>query len=244
MCISTSSGQSLFGTTGWLNIPSAEMQEDGTFFLGGSYINSQYIDNYGSGDYECLTYYFDLTFLPFLEISFGNTRLLNYNEGDNYTVDRRFSFRVRPLKERKYVPAIVLGAHDVYTSIQAGADFNQYFNSIYIVATKHIPVKRSEFGLTLGYGFDFFNSNQFIGLFGGVSFSPSFARQLKLIAEYDGQGINIGGNVLCFKHLFLYAMLHDFKHFSGGLAYRVYLLNKVKKKRNTRKSTDSNKNQF
>lgn len=234
--INTSVGQTLFGTTGWLNIPSADMQEDGTFYLGGSFINSNYIDNYGSGDYACLTYYFDITFLPFLEVSFGNTRLLDY-QGDNYTVDRRFSFRVRPLKERKYIPAIVIGAHDVYTSIQAGADVNQYFNSIYIVATKHIPVKRSEFGVTLGYGFDFFNSNQFIGLFGGVSFSPSFLRQMTLIAEYDGQGFNLGGNMLFFKHLFIYAMVHDLKHFSGGLSYRVYLLNKLKKNRKEKKKS-------
>jgi len=229
----TSVGQSLFGTNGWLNIPSAEMQDDGTFYLGGSYINSNYIDNYGTGKYNCLTYYFDLTFLPFLEINFGNTRLLNY-PADHYTVDRRFSLRIQPLKEHKYLPAIVIGAHDIYTEIQTGADFNQYFNSIYIVATKHIPVKKSEFGLTLGYGFDFFNSNQFIGLFGGVSFRPSFLPQLNLIAEYDGDGVNLGGNVLFFKHLFVYAMVQNYTHFSGGLAYRVYLLNHLK----TRKRKD------
>jgi len=235
MSINTSVGQTLLGTTGWLNIPTADMQEDGTFYLGGSFIDSHYIDNYGTGQYNCLTYYFDVTFLPFLEINFGNTRLLNY-PGDHYTVDRRFSFRLRALKERKYVPAIVIGAHDVYTTIQSGADVNQYFNSIYIVATKHIPVKRSEFGFTLGYGFDFFNSNQFIGFFGGISFSPSFLRQLNLIVEYDGTAFNLGGNILFFKHLFVYAMVQDIKYFSGGFAYRIYLLNNIKKKRKERKS--------
>ena len=233
--------QSLLGTTGWLNIPSAEMQEDGTFYIGGSYINSEFIDAYGTGKYDCLTYYADITFLPFLEVSFGNTRLLNF-PGETYTVDRRFSFRFRALRERKYIPAIVIGAHDLYTSIPSESKTNQYFSSIYIVATKHIPVKKSEFGVTIGYGFDVFQNNQFIGFFGGVSFSPGFYRPLKFIAEYDGKGFNLGGNVLLFKHLFVYAMLQDVQYFSGGLAYRVYLLNNVKKKRKAKKKNKSNSN--
>ena len=233
VCLATFSGlqsQSLLGTTGWLNIPTAEMQEDGTFYLGASFIDKNYIEDYGSGEYNVLTYYFDLTFLPFLEIGFGNSRLLDF-QSDSYTVDRRFSFRFRPLRERKYIPAIVIGAHDIYTSIVNKSNTNQYFSSVYIVATKHIPVKSSEFGLTLGYGFNIFRVNQFVGFFGGVSFSPGFYRPLKFIAEYDANSFNIGGNVLLFNHLFVYVMLSDFKYFSGGLAYRVYLLNNYKKKR-------------
>ena len=230
----SSNAQSLLGTTGWLNIPTAEMQEDGTFYFGGSFLNQNYLEEFGSTDYHNITYYLDLTFLPFLEVSFGNTRILDNIEKNN-TVDRRFSFRFRPLRERKYVPAIVIGAHDIYTSIAKEKETNQYFSSVYIVLTKHIPVKRSEFGVTLGYGFDVFRNNQFLGLFGGVSFSPGFYRPLKFIAEYDGKTINLGANVLLFKHLFIYAVYSDFKYFSGGLAYRVYLLNNVKKKRKDRK---------
>ena len=226
--------QTLLGTSGWLNIPSAEMQEDGTFYFGGSFIDKNTIGDYGSGKYNVLTYYFDLTFLPFLEISFGNTRLLDYDD-DRHTVDRRFSFRIRPLKERKYVPAIVIGAHDIYTSIASKSTTNQYFSSLYIVATKHIAVTKSEFGFTLGYGLSASRVNQFVGLFGGVSFSPGFYRPMKFIAEYDGEVINIGLNALLFNHLFVYAMLQDFKYFSGGLAYHVYLLNNVKKKRKEKK---------
>lgn len=228
--MSGANAQTLLGTTGWLNIPTAEMQEDGTFYIGASYIDQNYLDNFHGGKYNVISYYFDLTFLPFLEINFGNTRILD-NIDNNNTVDRRFSFRFRPLRERKYVPAIVIGVHDIYTSIAKEKEYNQYFSAIYIVLTKHIPVNKSEFGVTLGYGFDVFRNNRFTGLFGGVSFSPGFYRPLKFIAEYDGKSINLGGNVLLFKHLFLYAMLSDVKYFSGGLAYRVYLLNKFKKKR-------------
>ncbi|MEJ2595898.1 MAG: YjbH domain-containing protein [bacterium] len=226
--------QSLLGTTGWLNIPTAEMQEDGTFYLGGSYINRNYIATYGGGEYDALGYYFNLTFLPFLEVSFANTRLLNYTEGNN-TVDRNFSVRLRVLRERKFVPAFVIGAHDLYSSISAELETNQYFSSLYLVASKHIPVKRSEIGLTLGYGFDVFRNSQFEGVFGGISFSPSFYRPLLLIAEYDGERLNLGGTVLLFRHLFLNAMVQDLKYFSGGMAYKVYLLNKYKKRKKKRK---------
>lgn len=228
-------GQTLLGTTGYLNIPSADMQEDGTFYFGGSFVDKQYIESYGTGENNMFTYYLDLTFLPFLEINFGSTRLLNYS-GDRTTVDRRFSFRFRPLRERKYIPAIVIGAHDIYTStISSQEASNQYFSSLYIVATKNIPVKGSEFGVTLGYGINAFSNNQFLGLFGGVTFSPGFYRPMKFIGEYDGKTINLGANVLLFKHLFVYAVFSDFKYFSGGLAYRVYLLNNIKKKRKERK---------
>jgi len=230
--------QSLMGTTGWLNIPTADMQEDGTFILGGTYINKNYIEAYGEGEYDAVTYYFNLSFLPFMEINFGNTRLLNYDKG-SATVDRRFSVRIRAVRERKYIPAIVVGVHDVFTSISKESQTNQYFSSMYIVASKNIPVKKSEFGITLGYGINAFRNNQFLGLFGGVSFSPGFYRPLKFIAEYDGKGINLGGNILFFKHLFIYAMVHDVKYFSGGLAYRVYLLNNLKKK-SKRKRKKSN----
>lgn len=222
--------QTIMGTTGWLNMPTADMQKDGTFIAGGSYLNGEYIKTYGGGDYNALTYYLNITFLPFLEVSFGNTHLLNYNEG-NATVDRRFSVRLRAVREREFIPAVVIGAHDVFSSISREANTNQYFSSLYIVATKNIPVKRSEFGITLGYGFNAFRNNQFVGFFGGVSFSPSFLRQLTLIAEYDAESFNLGGNILFFKHLFVYAMVKDFKNFSGGIAYRIYLLNKLKKNR-------------
>jgi len=233
-CATDIHGQSLMGTTGWLNIPSADMQEDGTFYIGTSFVNKNYVEDYGGGDNNVLTYYFDVTFLPFLEVNFANTRLLDY-QGDHYTVDRRFSFRFRPLREHKYIPAIVIGAHDVYTSIDNKAETNQYFGSLYIVATKHIPVKKSEFGITLGYGFKAFRVNQFIGFFGGVSFSPAFLRQLNFIGEYDGKNINLGANILFFKHLFVYAMVSDIKYFSGGIAYHIYLLNTIKKKHKDRK---------
>lgn len=234
LLVSKANSQSIFGTTAWLNTPTAEMQEDGTFYLGSSFVNSNLIQSLADGKYNAFTYYFNITFLPFMEVNFGSTGLFDGTDDDN-TVDRRFSVRLRVLRERKYVPAIVIGIRDVYTSSAKESNTNQYFSALFFVATKHIAVKKSEFGVSLGYGFDAFRNNQFQGFFGGVTFSPSFLRQMKLIAVYDSQNFNLGADILFFKHLFVYAMLSDFEYFSGGFAYRVYLLNKVKKNRKSKR---------
>jgi len=234
-CVELTQSQTLLGTTGWLNIPTAEMQEDGTFFAGGSFINKNYIANYGSSEYNLATYYFNLTFLPFLEINFGNMRVMD-NIENNGTVDRRFSFRFRPLRERKYIPAVVIGAHDIYTSV-GKENGNQYFSSLYIVLTKHFALNKSEFAATLGYGIDAFKNNRYIGFFGGVSFSPGFYRPLSFIVNYDAKEFNVGATVLFFNHLAIDAVLTDFQYFSAGIAYKVYLLNNFKKKIKPKKTT-------
>jgi len=224
--ISGSEAQSLTGVTGLLNAPSANMQKDGTFFMGANYLNRNYINAYGNGMFNCLIYYFDLTFLPFLEINFRNTRELD-NPDHSHTVDRMLSGKLRVLKERKYWPSIVLGANDIITSVQRG---NQYFGALYMVATKNIDVKKNEIGVTLGYAipFSYFRNNQFTGFFGGVSFSPSFLRQLTLMAEYDSRSFNIGGSVLFFKHLYVFALLQGMDCLTGGAAFRISAYSGIK----------------
>ncbi|MCD4665438.1 MAG: YjbH domain-containing protein [Bacteroidales bacterium] len=219
--ISTTSGQSLTGLTGMLNTPSAEMQKEGTFYMGVNYINKESIQKYGNAQNNCLAYYFDLTFLPFLEVNFRSTRLLN-REGGGFTVDRMISLRARLLKERKYVPSVVVGAHDLYTSSTGNG--NQYFGTMYITGSKKMYFNKNEIGITLGYGLKPFRNNQFKGIFGGVSYRPSFLHQLTLMAEYDSQTLNIGFSVLFIKHLYVFTMAQGLKDFSGGIAYKIFLI--------------------
>ena len=91
-----------------------------------------------------------------------------------------------------------------------------------------------------GILFNFYKNVENAGIFGGLSFSPSFLRQLNVIGEYDGSNFNLGGNILFFKHLFVFAMAHDLQYFSGGIAYRVYLLNYYKKRRKKKKDLKAN----
>jgi len=216
----SASGQSLPGPSGLLNIPSADMQKDGTFYAGLNYLNKEYLNDYGGNKFNCLAYYFDLTFLPFLEINFRSTRLLNKGKG-NYTVDRMFSGRLRLLKEKKNIPSFVIGGNDIYTSSSSSG--NQYFGALYAVFTKYFIIDKSNLGLTFGYGFDALRNNQIKGFFAGISFKPSFLKELTIIFEHDTRCFNAGATILLFNHLYLFAMAQGLKVFSGGIAYRIYL---------------------
>lgn len=61
------------------------------------------------------------------------------------------------------------------------------------------------------------------GVVGGITYRPSFARNLRAIAEYTGNEINVGADYLLWKHLFLQATLQDGKYFSGGVCFCVNL---------------------
>lgn len=207
--------QSLNGMTGLLNVPSADVQADGTFILGVNYLPeiNQPVLGYNTGNY-----YFNLTFLPFLEVAYKLT-ILKLSNG-TYNQDRGASFRLQPLKEKKYLPAVTIGVHDFFTTSSSG---NQYFGATYIVSTKHFSLNSNNLGVTVGYGSDYLRHSQYVGLFGGISVAPSFLKPLKLMAEYDCKGINLGGSLLLFKHLYILSMAQHLNYFAGGIAYRAYL---------------------
>ena len=206
------------GTTGLLNIPTADMQPDGTFLFGGNYLpepmNPEKI-GYNTGNY-----YINITFLPFWEVNYRLT-LLKIKSNGTYNQDRSFALRGRLLKERKYLPSLVIGGNDIYTTSKGKG--NQYFGCLYAVSTKKIEWDRNIISVTIGFASDVFHRDQYSGWFGGVSFSPSFFRQLSLMAEYDSKAWNAGASLFLFNHLQLYAFAYNLKYFSGGVAYKVYL---------------------
>ncbi|MCK9423102.1 MAG: YjbH domain-containing protein [Bacteroidales bacterium] len=209
--------QTLTGTTGLLNIPSADMQADGTFIMGANYLPEI---NQPAWGYNTGNYYFNLTFLPFFEIAYKCTLIKRENTGHYTGQDRGISLRLQLMKEKKYLPAITFGAHDIYTSSDKG---NQNFGTIYIVFTKHFNISPNILGITFGYGTDVLRHNQFVGLFGGLTLTPAFFKLLTLMAEYDCKGINLGGSLFLFNHLYLFSMAQHLEYFAGGVAYRIYL---------------------
>jgi hypothetical protein len=212
--------QSLSGTTGLLNTPSAEMQKDGTFFLGVNYLDIDYTETYGKGKHNCLAYYLDITFLPFLEVNLRSTRLLSRING-RYTVDRMISLKLQAFKEKKYIPSFVIGGNDIITSSGNG---NQYFGTLYCVITKHLILPDNKFGFSLGYGFNVFRNNQYNGFFGGISYNPKFYQQLTIIMEYDSKKVNIGASLLLFNHLHVFILTNDLIKVSGGIAYKIFCI--------------------
>ena len=212
--------QSLAGPNGIFNTPGAKMLSDGTFFMGVNYLDDVYISNYGNEEYNCLAYYFDITFLPFLEVNFRNTRLLGKGEG-NYTVDRMVSVRLRILKEKKVLPALVIGSNDIFTSSKNG---NKYFSAVYIVGTKSFKFSDNIILLSLGNGIILKEHESLKGIFGGIEYQPFFAPFGKLILEYDTERINIGIKVILLNRIVIFALTDTlFNQISGGIAYRIRL---------------------
>jgi len=222
-----SNAQTLTGTTGLLNIPSADKQADGTFMVGGNYLPkiNQPVLGYNTGNY-----YLNLTFLPFLEIAFKSTLLKIKSTGRYTNQDRSISIRIQLMKEKEYIPAVTIGGHDLEISSSKSLKYytyqstsNHYFGATYIVLTKHFDVNKTIIGATSGYGLNIAGNSQFKGFFGGLTLAHQSFKPLTLMGEYDTKGINLGGSLLLFKHLYLFSMAQQLKCFTGGVAYRIHL---------------------
>lgn len=219
------SGQSLPGTTGYFNMPSADFQKDKSFFFGFNRSAKKYQD-YANGEYDINIFYATVTYLEFLELSIRYSRLDGFDPpGRKQAGDRMGSARIRPVAESKYFPAVVIGFQNFFTTLESGAA--SHFNSTYIVATKNFEFDRffKQIGVSAGYGSDIFNSAdyQFIGVFGGIRLVPHKADFLELMLEYDADKWNAGARITLFNRLSIAAGLEGLDSFSGGIAYHFML---------------------
>ncbi len=214
-----SSCQPTAGTSGLLNTPSGDMLSDGTFIAGVNYLPDN-VTLQPKFDYNTLNYYFGMAFLPFMELSF---RMILFRDPANellHNQDRSLALRVRVLKENKYLPSVVLGGNDIYSTTVSGG--SQYFKSVYIAGTKNFSAGNNILELTAGYAPARFSKSGFSGFFGGISFSPSFFRSVTVIADYDTENFNAGASLLLFRHFFLYCFVSDLDQVAGGIAFRLF----------------------
>lgn len=212
--------QPIDGASGLMKTPTAIMQTDGTLILGANYLPDAITPE--SFNYNTENYFFNHTFLPFLEFTYRST-LISWDENNNE--DRPFGIRLRLLKESRYKPSVVVGGNDLFSS--APGIGSRYFNSMYGVATKHLEVNHNQIGFTLGFGTGGVRKENLNGIFGGVSFAPAFLPSMRLMAEYDAKVISAGAELLLWRHLYLFGMAYDLKYFAGGVAYRIYLKNQT-----------------
>lgn len=230
------SSQSLPGLSGGYSIPSADFQKDKTLILGYNYLNSKYYDLYSEGhNYSYSLGFFTLTFLPFAEVSVRITYPNGFNADHEDIIigDRMISGRLRPLKEGKYHPSVVIGLQGFYKTtggtglINADGTGASFFNSSYLVLTKNIYFEHilSRLGVTAGYGSDIIaaNTHQFIGLFGGINISPKNMEYLELMMEYDADKWNAGMRITILKHIVILAGFEGMDAFSGGISYKLTL---------------------
>lgn len=205
------------GTTGLLNIPTAEMQPDGTFMFGGSWLPAAMMPD--RLNFNTANYYLNLTFLPFLEISYRCTLLKNQS-GGYHNQDRSIAVRGKLFRERKYLPAVVAGGNDIYTSSEKG---NRYFSTFYVVTTKNTNYAKLHGQASLGYRFEENKSSRLSGIFGGVSISPQLLSPLEFIAEFDSKVLNAGLALTLFDQLRAVVFAYDLEYVTGCLMYRIQL---------------------
>lgn len=215
----TTHAQYSLGTVGGLNIPTAEMNETGTFMLGGNFLP----DRMNPFGYNTGNYFANFTLFSFVELTYRETllktRYMTRKPKFNQQ-DRSLSVRVRLLKEKKYLPALVIGANDPVKDLG-----NNYFRGFYGTVTKHIDLKGHELGVTLGYiGWTSDRNVLRNGVFGGVSYRPVFCRPLCVIAEYDTRNFNVGLTAKLWNHVSLYAFTSQFDCIAGGLRFECTLI--------------------
>ena len=207
------SAQLTYGTTGLLHAPSAEMQKDKTVMLGGNFMNKEITPP--TWYYHTYNYFLNVTILPWMEVAYTCTLfkaealgLKPYGYSGFTNQDRYFSIRLRALKEGqfwRYMPAVVFGTSDPFTSSGGGSigstEGNGYYSRFYN--------KRKEYKLN--------------GIAAGISYNPTFAPELRMIAEYDSKDFALGATYLLLKHLHIQVELQKMKYFTGGLCFQFRL---------------------
>lgn len=219
--------QYTLGSTGLFNIPTADWQETGTFRAGANYLPEQITPSIFS--YNTGNYFLNLTFFSFVELTYRQTLLKSTymsTKPKYQEQDRSYSIRFNLFKEGKIRPAIAIGSNDPLADTGTN-----YFQSIFGVATKGFDLGSgnslsSSLGYYIPWAFEKENrsyGNHYDGLFAGVSYSPGFYRELKVIAEYDSHNFNVGAAVRLWKHLSVHAFANDFNSVSGGIRYECVL---------------------
>ena len=157
------------GSSGYVNMPSAWVESDGTISTGYSYDSP-----YGSA-------WIAATLLPFLQVSGQYVSITgipafpgsdpNYGRGYGRYKDKVFNAKVNIWQESKWSPAISVGATDLQGT--------QLFKGEYVVASKTFG-RLNNVEASVGYG-----RKRPAGLFAGVRWAPFTAPGWALVAEYD-----------------------------------------------------------
>lgn len=159
---------SVQGTPGYINMPSAFVDADGTFSVGYSF------------DQPYSTLWVSTSILPFLQVTgryaavsgipgFSNVPG-DYGSGYGRYKDKVFDAKARLWREVGWLPAVSVGASDLLGT--------ELFKGQYIVATKTFGIDRN-FEASVGYG-----NKRPEGLFGGVRWTPH-ASPWSVVAEFD-----------------------------------------------------------
>ena len=170
--------QTVIGTNGMMNVATADMRPAGTFDGGASFIQRELLYE---KDYNTFLYYISFTPFSWMEITLRETFLKRQKSETDpkvgfYQQDRSTSVRLRPLKEGRYWPAVVVGSNDFYSS-----HGRSQYACVYGVASKHFPIDDiGPFEATGGYAHHLKEGTTYDGVMGGLTFAPTFFPDLVL----------------------------------------------------------------
>lgn len=225
------SAQEYNGTTGLMHIPTAETAEAGTFRGGAFFLNDHFTPDKLTCDgekYNTGGYFIGITPWSWIELSYSCTLLKFHKNRDPneptgyYNEDRRMGLKLRPVKEGKWWPSVAIGADDVEQFIERWLKNNggTYFQNAYVVASKSFNIGKHELSAHLCYRYFFKDENRNRrGIAGGIAYRPGFYHNLRFMAEWDGACVNVGADVLLWRHLYIQAGLTNAKYFVGGVSY-------------------------
>lgn len=234
--VSLTSGraQIIIGTTGMMNVPTADMRPAGTFDGGASFIQKDLLfEKYVSSksaisSYNTFLYYISFTPFPWIELAFRETLVKTQKSKTDtrigyYQQDRSWTVRIQPLKEGKYWPAVVVGVNDLFTSssLSGSNGGSSPYAAVYGVVSKHVPLQNiGTFEATVGYAHPVKKGKTYDGVMGGLSFAPAFSPDMRVMAEYDTRGYNVGVGAFLFKHLNVTCFTREFKGVSATVSYQ------------------------
>ena len=109
--------QTVIGTNGMMNVPTADMHPAGTFDGGASFIQKELLYE---KDYNTFLYYISFTPFSWIELTLRETFVKTEKSPTDpkvgfYQQDRSTSVRLQPLKEGKFWPTVVVGSNDFYS---------------------------------------------------------------------------------------------------------------------------------
>ena len=196
ICIQTSA-QYTYGTTGLLNMPTADMQKDRTFMFGGGFIEKH--ASTGRWFYDTYNYYVNITFLPWMEFAYtlnlhkalkndpalSNDYWVESTYGKFVNQDRSFHVRFRLWKEgwwKWWTPQIEVGSNDVIGDSWGGGSLevtsyrsNGFLSRYYLAATKHFNINNiGELGTHLSWIYNKRPEYKLNGLCVGANFRFKF----------------------------------------------------------------------
>ena len=232
-------------STGLLQMPTAEMQDDGTFMITNNFLNQHSLSPQVWG-YDTFQYGFSVSFWSRVELGYVCTIFNDNWKGKQsrpgvtmINQDRHFTGRVCLLREgdfgQNWMPAVVVGVSDPASG--SGGDYiegntdgsgNGYFNRNFIVLTKHFQTRWGVVGVHAGYQFNSRTDYPIKAPCAGVNWSPVWLQnhgildELNLIAEYDSRTVNLGFIASIWRNRFEAMFeLQNFQWVNFGLRYKL-----------------------